>query len=377
MKKIPIYFLVSLAVIISGCASTLKVDRILHIQTDDRITLGGSNKRTNFVNESIKLPIQKVWTYQGAAGISPNQPLIADSIIFIGFLNGDFHAINLITGKRIGRLSADAAVDGCPVMTKDKLYIPIAHNKFSLKAYDFDEGILLWKKEIDGIESSLILQNNILYAASENGSLYAINTSSGKTIWEFKSPKQIHSSIASDSSKIFFGCDDGYLYAIKKETGSLIWKFFTGGPITGVPSIDDEGNIYIGSTDNYFYCIKTDNGFMKWKFNSGSEIESGSAVDAASVYFGNLSGDFFALNKTTGNQFWKFKAGNIINCSPTITNEHVVFGCYDRKAYILEKESGNVIWSEEFDGRVKTTPIIWKNYLLICSEDYDITLYKF
>ncbi len=371
-------FLIILGIaVLSGCTSTLKINRYIEISNDDRVTLGGSNSRSNVFDGDIKLPIEKVWEYSGSAGISPNQLLVADSVIFVGFMNGELHAINISTGKKIGKVSVDAAIHGSPVMTKDMIYVPIAHNKYSLKAYNFDEGQLSWKKEIEGIESSLLLIDKSLFAVTENGILLSINSLNGKNIWEYKAPKKVRSSIASDGQKIYFGCDDGYVYAINKTSGKFVWKFYGGGAISGTPSIDDEGNIYIGSSQGYFYSIRADSGYMNWKFDSGSDINSGSAVDKDMVYFGNSEGNFYALNKKNGIINWDFKAGSIINSSPTVTNRHVLLSSYDRKVYILEKNSAKKIWDAEFEGRVKTTPIVWRNFLIICSEDYDITLYKY
>jgi eukaryotic-like serine/threonine-protein kinase len=377
MKSNILFFFLIITAIFCGCSSTLKLSRTLVLNDKDRTTLGGSNLRKNYVDTSLMLPFEKVWEYSGSAGISLNQPLIADSIIFIGFMNGELHAININTGKKIGRVSTDAPIHGCPVLIKDKIFIPLAHNRYSLKAYDFYEGTLSWKKEIEGIESSLLFQDNVIYAATEKGLLLAVNAMTGKTIWEYQAPKKIRSSIAGDGKRIYFGCDNGYLYAIDKNSGKNIWNFFTNAAVVGTPAIDNGGNIFIGSTDNYFYCVNSDSGLMKWKFNSGSEIYSGSAIDDSCVYFGNLSGNFYTLNKRDGSLIWKFKTGGNINSSPTVTKEHVITASFDKKVYVLDKFSGKIIWDKEFEGRIKTSPVIWGKYLLICSEDYDLTLYKF
>lgn len=376
MKKNIIIFIIAFGIVFHGCTSILKLNKTLEISENDRITLGGSNSRANFLNVDIPKSFQKVWDYEGPAGISMNQPLIADSIIFIGFMNGELHAINIITGKRIGKVSVDAPIHGSPVLTKNKIYIPLAHNKFSLRAYDFDEGTLLWKKEIDGIESSLLLTDMGLFAATESGTLFSTNIFNGKTLWEYKCPKKIRASLSGDNEKVYSGCDDGFLYAINQNNGKLIWKFFTGNVITAAPVIKN-GKIFVGSYDDYFYSISADSGFMLWKFNSGAPIIGGAAIDDSTVYFGNLAGTLFALDQSSGELIWQYRTGSNLNSAPFVTKNHILVGSFDRKVRLLEKRSGNILWETTMEGRIKTTPIIWNNYLLICSEDYDITLFKF
>lgn len=371
------FYTILILIVIIGCSSQIKLNKNLKIGNNDWTTFGGTNFRTNYIQDSIKQPIIKVWNYQGSAGISSNQPLIADSILFIGFMNGELHAININTGKKIGKINLDGAIHGAPVITNNTIYIPIAFNKYSLRAYDIHDGVLLWKKEIDGIESSLLLSDNHLYAATEDGLVLCINPKDGKTIWEFKAPKKIYSSISSDVFNIYFGCDDGYLYSLNKDNGKLLWKFFTSSSIRSTPAIDFNGNIYFGSLDKYFYSVKSDNGIMNWKYNTNSGIISGCALDSNFVYFGNLSGKFFCLDKTSGSLKWSFNSKGNINASPIVTKEHIAFSSYDKKVYILNKFSGELFWSAEFEGRIKTSPLFWRNYLIICYEDYDIEVYQY
>jgi len=377
MKKLYKILLILILFILIGCSSQIIIDRALKINQDDWITLGGSNSRTNITNEVLKLPFTKLWDYQGPAGISSNQPLLADSILFVGFMNGELYAINLKNGKRIGRIKVDAAIHGAPCLSKNVLYIPIAQHKYSLRAYNINEGYLIWKKEIEGIESSLLLSDQYLYAVTENGTIYCIKPIDGKTIWDYKLPKKSYSSLAADSSKLYVGCDDGFLYCINKNNGKLLWKFYTSSPIRSTPLVGKEGNIYFGSSDSNFYSVSADSGFMNWKFNSNSPIISGSSSNDSKIYFGNLSGYFYCLDKLTGNLRWSFKTkGNIIS-SPILTKEHVAFSSYDKNIYVLNKNSGELFWSIELDGRPKTTPIFWNNYMIICYEDYDIEAYKY
>jgi len=375
-KKINIALIV-VCVLLNGCSSSLQVKRQIKITESDHFTFANNNERTNFSPTNISLPFKKVWDYKGTGGISPNQPLVVDSLVIVGFKNGEVYILNLITGKRICKTKIGIPIIGTPVLKENTIFIPIANDGNSLRSYNLLNGKLIWSKKIDGIESALLLENDSLYGSTVKGTVFLVETETGKTIWEYKTKKMIRSSISSDDEKIFFGCDDGILYALNKKDGKVAWQFATKAPITASSTVDTNGYIYVGSTDNFMYCLNSSNGELNWKFNSESVIKSGPCIDETSIYFTNLSGDLFALNKKDGSLIWKYKIGNNTPSSPTVSNNYLLVGSFDHNLYIINKFSGEKISNYSFDGRIVASPIIYGNYILICSEDYDITLFKF
>jgi outer membrane protein assembly factor BamB len=53
---------------------------------------------------------------------------------------------------------------------------------------------------------------------------------------------------------VYFGSVDGMVYAVEASTGRLRWKFRSGGPVTSSPAVGDDV-IYIGSTDHFVYAL--------------------------------------------------------------------------------------------------------------------------
>jgi outer membrane protein assembly factor BamB len=369
--------LIIICFLFNACSSSLKVKKQIEITERDHFTFAKSNERTNFNPTNISLPLKKIWDYSGPAGISSNQPLVVDSLVIVGFKNGEIYILNLITGKRICKAKMGTPIIGTPVLKENTIFIPIANNDNSLRSYNLRNGKLIWSKKIDGIESALLLENDSLYGSTVKGTVFLVESETGKTIWEYKTKKMIRSSLSCNNDKIFFGCDDGILYALNKKDGKVAWEFPTKAPITASTSVDTNGYIYVGSTDNFMYCLNSSNGELNWKFNSESVIKSGPSIDESSVYFTNLSGDLFALNKHDGSLVWKLKIGNNTPSSPTVSNNYLLVGSFDHNLYIINKFSGEKLSSYSFDGRIVTSPIICGNYILICSEDYDITLFKF
>jgi outer membrane protein assembly factor BamB len=85
--------------------------------------------------------------------------------------------------------------------------------------------------------------------------IVALDLNSLEIIWELETGDDVQSSPAKAGSVIYAGSNDGSLYAVDADTGELKWKFETGGPITSSPAVVD-GVVYVGSRDGKLYAIE-------------------------------------------------------------------------------------------------------------------------
>src|ERR1700751_3669741 len=74
------------------------------------------------------------------------------------------------------------------------------------------------------VRSAPILAGGMLYVASVNGVVHAIDVASGLSKWKFQAARQIHSTPSLSENRILFGCDDGKVYALDRHAGSKLWE---------------------------------------------------------------------------------------------------------------------------------------------------------
>ena len=67
---------------------------------------------------------------------------------------------------------------------------------------------------------------------------------------------------------VYAGSDDGTLYALYAESGELLWSFATGGPIRSI-SGEVEGTVYVGSNDHHLYALDAYTGEELWRYDTG------------------------------------------------------------------------------------------------------------
>jgi len=85
------------------------------------------------------------------------------------------------------------------------------------------------------VRSAPILEDGVLYVASVNGMLHAIDVTTGISKWKFQAAAQVHSTPSLSKNRILFGCDDGKVYALDRHAGNKLWASQTGAEIWASP----------------------------------------------------------------------------------------------------------------------------------------------
>ncbi|MEE9226078.1 MAG: PQQ-binding-like beta-propeller repeat protein [Bacteroidota bacterium] len=353
--------------VLIGCAS-LHTERVIRVRDTDWTTYGGSTERSNRSRTTLTPPLTLRWKYDAAAGFGSGSPVAADSLVFVGTLQGELHAVHIKTGERVGYKSFESAIVGAPVIDGNTLIVTSALDKPTLIAYNVHLASVTWSRDLGPIETSPLLVGNRLIVTTLAGSVVCVDKSNGEELWNFEAEEQIHSSPASDGTLVVFGCDDGSVYALSISDGSILWRMRTQGSVFAPPTIRGT-TVFIGSTDNTFSAISLMDGTLKWKREIGSRIYGGAACSDDLVYIGAANGTLYALDVSDGTTRWSFKTKSVINSAPLVAGEIVYVGSLDTFLYAIDAHTGQSLWEYRTKGRIKTSLALWGDYLIVASED--------
>jgi outer membrane protein assembly factor BamB len=209
-----------------------------------------------------------------------------------------------------------------------------------------------------------------------------------KPAWTFPTGGAIWSSPATDGRLVFFGSTDGSLYALEASSGRLAWRFETGRPIVGPPS-HSGGQVYVLSDDGFLYKLAAGTGALAWRFDThGGAIPrvlpapgvntaydtfgSAPAIAGGLVYVGSADGRLYAVNDQTGVLAWSFPTGGLVRSSPAVGDGRVVFGSSDHKVYSLDAATGALLWSRDTLREVVSSPLLEDGTVVIGSRSSDL-----
>ncbi len=129
----------------------------------------------------------------------------------------------------------------------------------------------------------------------------------------------------------------------------IVWQktlekgFFEASPIV----VGD--TVYVGSADDYFYAFDLENGDERWKY----PVEDGVLATASYwkgetgdgiVSFGDTAGVLHALDAKSGEKRWTFKTKGNIRTAPNVYKNRLLVGSEDNSLYCLDAADGKELW---------------------------------
>ena len=219
-----------------------------------------------------------------------------------------------------------------------------------LYALDITSGKLRWKFRTNGpIWSTPTVYNDIVYFGTKDSWFYAVNINSGQEERKFKKNNYgIFSSPIVYNDVLYF--DSAYLYSLDINTGNITLMIPT------KPGVMQGGSTFAIFRNTIYYlgnykltAIDINTGKDNWSIPSaswvGDHCRSSPAIYDGIVYFGNLGGRFYAIDALSGAEKWIFEAGDGILKSASASKGMVFFGAGDKKFYALDCKTGDIIWN--------------------------------
>jgi serine/threonine protein kinase len=255
---------------------------------DDNIYIGSEDQRLHVISARTG---KIVWTYY-TEGRVHSSPRIAEGHIFFGSDDQRVHAVNLISGRAAWQFETAAPVRSTPFVTQDMVYAGCESGDFYCVNF---RGEMKWHHKAKmAVTSSPWVANGIVYFASLDSTLYALDTHTGWVIWRFRMGKGSISSPYLTDGLIFIGSADGHIYAVDAHTAKEVWRFKTDHQVSSSPVIYKDA-LYCGSADGNLYCLEYRTGRLRWKFATKGPITGTPLVYDDVVYIGSTDHFLYAL----------------------------------------------------------------------------------
>jgi outer membrane protein assembly factor BamB len=241
--------------------------------------------------------VTQAWSYDAGAAV-PRQPAVVDDVAYFGNANGTVTALDVRNSVPLWTYSAGSAAEGTPAVTSSGLVV------FSTAA----------------------------------GSVVALSAASGKLAWTMATSSPVHAAVAVSSNDVFVGSDNGTVYALDRTTGAVLWKVKLGGAVLASPAVDPATNeLIVGDTSGAVTALSTTSGATLWSKATGGAVDASPTITSGDVLVGSLSDKVYSFNETTGAVVWTFttSGGVATNGSLYSKGDHP-------PAYLVGDTQGNV-----------------------------------
>ena len=152
-----------------------------------------------------------------------------------------------------------------------------------------------------------------------SGEMVALNAQTGASRWSF-SMGATYTTPVITTPMLYTASQDGYLYALDASTGTQVWRFQRSSQVDGYPTLAN-GVVYVTSDDGSVNAVDAKTGALQWTYtmpNSNDHLYSAPAVAQGLVFFGAGGADngLYALDAATGKLRWRGTLPGKVQASP-------------------------------------------------------------
>jgi outer membrane protein assembly factor BamB len=194
-------------------------------------------------------------------------------------------------------------------------------------AVDAETGAVRWSNNVSGAYSSPVAAGGVVYVATGEGALAAVNASNGHLKWSVPGVTNTWAGPAVDGGLAFGVTESGTLTAVDASTGESRWqRSFEGyNPLTPVAA---GSKVYVAGALDTLYAFDAATGATAWNASHlcSNHLWSVPAVADGAVYVGSdADSTLHVMNAVTGAPMWNFSAVDAVR-SPVVANGTVFFG---------------------------------------------------
>ena len=235
------------------------------------------------------------------------------------------------------------ALYGAPARMGGTVFVPTYDGK--LYAIDAEDGRLVWQEpfETDGpLIGGVAVSEDTVYFGSDDGNVYAVDVDTGIERWSFKTDDSIWSTPRLAGRAVYVTSQDGRLYALD-TSGNELWSFKTDAGIVASPVVDEAaGLVYVGGIDAKLRAIDLETHEERWSVKAGNWFWAEPQVSDGVVYAGSLDKKIYAVDVETGERPWPeaFRAESPVRSKVAIVNDDLLVFDRDGRVYQLDPATG-------------------------------------
>lgn len=201
------------------------------------------------------------------------------------------------------------------------------------------------------IDSSPAIVGGVVYVGTGAGELVALELSSGKVKWRYKTGEPVgESSPAVANGLVYVGDLAGVVHAVKAQNGQKVWTYRTGSEIKASPVVAG-GRVVIGSYDGVLYALDAQSGKLAWAQKTEGQVHATAAVENGVAWIAGCDGYLRGVRIADGKQVTALRFGSYTAASPVLLPDRAILATYDNEVLAVGRNSAKPLWSYEHPER--------------------------
>ncbi len=231
----------------------------------------------------------------------------------------------------------------------------------------------LWSTKVGGDAEFLLVglrpagDGNLIYAASQDGKVVAMDPDSGKQRWKTDLKIDLSAGPGVNEGVVAVASRDGYIIVLDANSGTEQWRVSVGGETLANPLV--KGNsVVVQTIDNRLVALDRFDGRLRWQLEQTMPVltmrGASSPMSVGSfVIAGFDNGRLIAVNVETGDIEWDSMLAlptgrsdldrlSDIDGAIAVVGQDIYAAGYQGRVASIAAESGQVMWSREISSHV-------------------------
>jgi outer membrane protein assembly factor BamB len=278
----------------------------------------------------VDLHGRRCFAYDFATAVEAT-PMIHDSILYIGRIDGYMSAVSLAGRDTLWNFETLGQISASPNLALFAGRPAIVFGSYDNYLYclDKDNGQEIRRFESGYyINGAVALQERYILSGGCDAWLRIIDAASGQASDSLKLDTYIPASPAIEGECCYIADHSGNVYELVVRGGKIVrstkMRAATSESSTfvSVPAVSAT-TVYILSDDRYLYAIDRSSGHVRWRYlQKGPSGESSPVVCRDQLISCSRSGIISLLDTANGELLWEYDAGEPITASPAVIQGH-------------------------------------------------------
>jgi outer membrane protein assembly factor BamB len=336
-----------------------------------------------FANDSLSNKPSLMWMFRSEARTA-SSPVIYNGTAYWCDKRGKIYGVDAV-GKQIFAFDFQTAIEASPLIIDSTLFIGRIDGFMS--ALSLSECDTLWNFETQGqISASPNVtifkgQEAIVFGSYDN-SLYCIDKTTGVELSRFESGYYINGAVAVQGQFFFSGGCDAWLRIFDSEKGLPADSLLLDTYLPASPALD--GNeCYIADHSGNVYVITTRHGkivshtkLVEASGNDGA-LTSVPALSASTLYTLSDNRSLYAIDRKTGRVRWSYlQKGASGESSPLACRNTVVCCTKTGIVSMLNYLTGELLWEYDTGEQITASPALADGRLYILTAKGTLFCFK-
>lgn len=237
----------------------------------------------------------------------------------------------------------------------------------TLRAVDLSSGTGLWTMSYPSnlLSSPVVTASGVIYAASVDGTLIAIDAESGGKLWETDVDGAPTGGVSANEAAVYTASAEGEVISLDAGTGSERWRVNINAAARS-PVVVTAQSVIVPAATGAVWALDPQSGTERWRVDLSSS-SAGLAAHAGVVYVAGENGAVAALDESSGTVRWQTLVGEPVAGGIVVAADVLILSTRSGRIVGLNAAAGSVRWQADVQEPLFSGPAIEGNRIVILS----------